>query len=112
LAGGRKVHGPCEVQQRGFSAAAPSYKRDELASLDVKGNTIERMYGLTIRQIIFRDILERENRHMDSRSGDILRIAILQLTDYTLRLQLRRRNDSDRRCVVGPNSIEPGMRLL
>ena len=63
LARSRKIHGAGQIEQRRFSAAAAPHQRHKLAPLNVQGKTTERMHWLAIRQIVFRDVLQRKYRH-------------------------------------------------
>jgi hypothetical protein len=63
LAGRRKIHGSGKIEQRGFSAAAAPHQGHKLSALNVQGKTTERMHWLAIRQIIFRDVLQRKYGH-------------------------------------------------
>src|SRR5213083_2028158 len=42
LARSRKIHCTCQIEQRGLSAAAASYKRHKFATLNIQGNIAER----------------------------------------------------------------------
>src|SRR5947208_1236136 len=53
VAGSGKIHRACQIKQRGFSATAASHHRHKFASLNVQGNTAERMHALAVRQIVF-----------------------------------------------------------
>ena len=63
LTGRRKIHGSGKIEQCRLSAATAPHQRHKFAALNVQRKTTECMHWLAIRQIVFRDILQRKYRH-------------------------------------------------
>src|SRR5258708_6327539 len=100
LARRRKIHGTGQIEQRRFSAAAPPHQSYKLAALNVQGKTAERMHGLPIRQIVFRDILQRKYRHWIWQGGSVYRKLQAPVTRRMILASGDRQTDRARRASL------------
>ena len=71
MACGRKIHGPGKMEQGGFPAAAAADQGDKFPALDAERKTADGVNRLAIRQVVFRNVLQREYGHAFSWASDL-----------------------------------------